>query len=260
MLMKNILFCFILSLFFSNIYSQQIGNTSPDRPDRTESPEILYKNFVQFEMGANYEKNNSDPDAKSSNYSIPEMMIRYGLHEKVELRLEVNYAREETSYTNYNENNSGLKPLELGVKVKLFEEKKLMPETSVLFILDIPGTGNKTYRLKHFSPSLEFLFSNVISDEIDIGYNAGISWDNEEKTNTESYSVSLNISPFTRFSFFTELYGYFGKSIFPDLRMDYGVTYIILKNLNVDISSGFGFSKISPDYFIDFGFSLRLPK
>jgi|WetSurMetagenome_2_1015567.scaffolds.fasta_scaffold199048_2 hypothetical protein len=260
--MKKTLLFFAFSLFlsFSNIYSQQIEDIFPDRPDQTESPDILYRNFFQFEMGVNYEKNNSDPDVKFTNYSIPEMLIRYGLHKNAELRLAVNYAREEISSENFSDKNSGLKPLVLGIKFKLFDEKKLIPKTAILLNLDLPGTGNEIYRVKHISPELKILLSNDITDKIDLGYNVGISWDNEEKTNTESYTVSLGVNPFNKFSFFIESYGYFTKSVSPDFRMDYGIAYTFLKNLQADISSGLGLTKISPDYFIDFGFSFRLPK
>ncbi|MCX6165820.1 MAG: transporter [Ignavibacteriae bacterium] len=260
--MKKVRFFIVLSLFllFSKAYSQQIEDIFTDRPDQTESPDILNKNFFQIETGINYEKNNSDPDIKFTNYSIPEMLIRYGLNKNVELRLALNYVREDMSLLTYSENNIGLKPLGLGIKIKLFEEKKLVPKTSVLLNFDVPGTGSEIYKVKHISPDLKILLSNEITDKIDIGYNIGISWDNEEKANTEYYTISLGAYPFKRFGFFIESYGFFTKSVSPDFRMDYGISYLILKNLNIDVSSGLGLTKISPDYFIDFGFSIRLPK
>jgi hypothetical protein len=260
--MKKIFILVVIFIFllFSRVYSQQLEDIFTDRPDQTESPDILNKHFFQFETGMNYEKNKSDPDVKITNYSIPELLIRYGLNKNVELRVELNYSKEDISSINYNENNSGLKPIGLGMKIKLFEEKKLIPKTSVLLSFDLPGTGSDLYRVKHISPDLKILMDNDITDKIDIGYNIGISWENEEKTNTEYYTISLGVNPFNRFGFFIESYGFFTKSVSPDFRMDYGISYLILKNFNVDVSSGLGLAKISPDYFIDFGFSIRLPK
>ena len=101
--------------------------------------------------------------------------------------------------------------------------------------------------------------NNEISNKIDLGYNAGIIWDNDEKITKEFYTVSLGVTPFNRFTFFLESYGFFNNSSSPDLRADYGISYTLLKNFQIDISSGIGISKISPDYFIDLGFSVRFP-
>jgi hypothetical protein len=260
--MKKVLFLVILSSFWLNsgLYSQSLEDISPDRPDQTESPDILYRNFFQFETGMNFEKNNSDADVKLTNYSIPELLIRYGINKNIELRVALNYSREEMSSGDLKDKTTGLKPLGLGIKIKLADENKLYPKTAILLNIDVPGTGNEVYKVKHISPKLKFLFSNEITDKIDLGYNIGISWDNEEKTNSEFYTMSLGVNPFNKFSFFIESYGFFAKSVSPDFRIDYGIAYTILRNLQVDVSSGIGLTKISPDYFVDFGFSFRLPK
>lgn len=44
-----------------------------------------------------------------------------------------------------------------------------------------------------------------------------------------------------------------------DLRADFGFTYLVRPNLQLDLSSGLGFSKISPDFFISTGLSWRIP-
>lgn len=260
--MIRLLFIIISSIliFVLNANSQQIDDIASDRPDQTESSEVLHRNFFQIESGFNIEKNNSDVNIKQTNYIIPEIMVRYGLLENAELRLAVNYLREEKSEEYSSERNLGLKPLELGIKIKLFNDKKIIPKTALLFSAEVPGTGNEIYNIKHISPNLEFLFNNEITDKIELGYNFGMNWDNEENKNSGSYTVSLGVSPTDKFSFYVESYGIFTKSVSPDFRIDYGISYVLLRNLMLDLSSGIGLSKVSPDYFIDFGFSIRLPR
>ena len=94
--MKKFIISLVFLIFmFAESYSQEIEDIFTDRPDQTESPDILYKNFLQFEAGINYEKDNSNPGVKSKNYNIPEMLIRYGLNKFTELRLEFNFLKEE---------------------------------------------------------------------------------------------------------------------------------------------------------------------
>jgi len=90
---RIITFSFLLSLFLlPAAFSQEIN---PDRPDQTESPDILNKNNFQIESGLFYEKDNSESGAKIENFNLPEILMRYGLSRIIEIRLSVNYVRED---------------------------------------------------------------------------------------------------------------------------------------------------------------------
>jgi len=111
----------------------------------------------------------------------------------------------------------------------------------------------------HVSPALSLLLKNGITEDIELGYNLGIDWNTNEKTTTGLYTISLAYSPVRHLTAFIESYGFSLKGSTADIRMDYGLSYSLRDNLQIDVSSGIGLSKISPDFFIDTGFSLRLP-
>ncbi|WP_209319853.1 transporter [Ancylomarina longa] len=58
---------------------------------------------------------------------------------------------------------------------------------------------------------------------------------------------------------FAELYGFLPGKGKNDHRWDGGLTYEVNENLQLDISTGIGLSKVSPDFFPSLGLSIRMP-
>lgn len=259
--MKNIfiLIAFIFILV-SNLFPQETGEISTDRPDQTESPDIVPLKFIQFEGGIGYEKGGKNESGLTiNNYSFPDLLIRYGVFKIMELRLHTQYVFEKNTSTGNTNNDNGILPVELHSKIKLFNGKEAIPATAVLLIFEIPGMASKNFKINHIQPEISFLFKNELSEKLDLSYNLGMSWNTDEKTRTGFYTLSLGISPAKKFNFFVESYSFFTKGVVPDFRIDYGAAYLLKKNMQIDVSSGFGLSDVSPDYFVGAGFSVRLP-
>ena len=53
------------------------------------------------------------------------------------------------------------------------------------------------------------------------------------------------------------MYGFVAKKIDADNRFDCGLTYLISNDIIIDLSGGFGISKISPKNYLSLGFSYR---
>ena len=248
---------FLISVIFCDaLFCQEI---STDRPDQTESPDIVLRNHLQIETGFFYEKDNSNARAKTENYNLPEVLLRYGLLNRLELRFSAFYSREDILTPNGRIRNTGFQPFEIGSKILFYEGSKFIPKISALTEFALPKTGIDEYRLKHISPSFMMLMSNEISDKFELGYNIGYDWNLDDKTTTGVYTISLAYSPYEKISTYLESYGFMQNGTSADFRMDYGITYAFRDNMQFDISSGIGLSDISPDFFIDVGFSLRLP-
>ncbi|MFO7620034.1 MAG: hypothetical protein R6W81_02050, partial [Bacteroidales bacterium] len=74
------------------------------------------------------------------------------------------------------------------------------------------------------------------------------------------YSFVLGITATEKLGLFTEFYGLMRE---PGERMhlfDAGFTFLVLHNLQLDISGGIGLNKLAFDSFISFGFTYRLPR
>ena len=71
------------------------------------------------------------------------------------------------------------------------------------------------------------------------------------------YTFTIGKSFNEKLGGFVEFYGFLSPHFSADHRFDAGFTYLLHNDLVVDISGGFGISKISPDYFISIGISYR---
>ena len=62
-------------------FAQKVGRMETDRPDQTESPEIVRKGWMQTEIGFNIEKDN-----KLTTLVHPTILWKYGLSKRFEFR------------------------------------------------------------------------------------------------------------------------------------------------------------------------------
>lgn len=273
---------FLVLLTACSLYSQQINDIVTDRPDQTESPTVVPKGFLQIEMGGVFERSTRTivyddipvftRTIKFTNdtYS-PEILIRYGLSKKIELRLSTEYIRNTTtvettppliSLQNPISIVYGFAPITIGTKIKLFEEKKIRPTTSLIFSLSIPFDTKYPYQTDYVSPSFRFTCQHTLSERFSLSYNLGGEWENNKggSTSTGIYTLSLGVSLINNLLMYVESYGFLTQREKPDHRIDGGFAYLIRKNIQLDISGGYGITEISPDYFVAAGLSFRIPK
>ena len=152
---------------------------------------------------------------------------------------------------------SGIVPLTFGFKAKLTEEKKFLPKISFLGHLTANKLGSKDFQTTHIVPTFRLLFQHTLSEKLSLGYNFGAEWNGETPDATGIYTLSTAYSITEKLGGFAEVYGYINETKKPDHRFDTGFTYLVNDNLQIDATTGFGISKISPDYFLSCGISYR---
>lgn len=260
-------FLIILALFICSppLFSQDSLKVEPivaERPGFTNPPQTLAKKQFQIESGFYYEADKiKNTDIKIDNFLYPTTLLRYGLMKNIELRLEVDYAGISTSSSSTSKVSvNGLNPVIVGAKFYLFEQKKARPEAAFVFGLTLPYIGKKDFRPKYAAPSLAFYFQNTLNKKWSIGYNAGMQWNGNDAVPTSflTFSPTYNFSKKVAGS--VEIYSYFSDAQQPDFRLDAGLAYIPLPNLQIDIYGGPGLSGPTTNFFISAGVSLRLPK
>ncbi|MDZ4713035.1 MAG: transporter [bacterium] len=254
---KLLLFVFVLT---SAKLVAQDNDIITDRPDQTESSSIVPKGSVQFEAGLVYEKTYSDSIISFKNYSMPSVLIRYGISKNVEARFGIELLKERKESSTDAINTKGISPVMLGTKIKMFEEKKLLPEMSFIAGFIIPFEGEGSFHQKYISPEFRFVMSHTLKERMTLSYNLGGEWNGDTPQATGIYTLALGFSASDNIGIFLESYGFLTQDESSDHRLDAGLTYLILQNLQLDLSSGFGISNISPEYFLAAGISLRLPE
>jgi len=246
---KSVLYvCFFL-LFMNYGKAQELPSIQTDRPDQTECPFITPRHYFQFENGFSYEQ--IDPDLSA--FVAPTVLTRFGINNYFELRLITEYIVIKESTTTL----SGVNPVLVGFKIKLLEEKGLIPSTSLIAHVGFPKVASPDYRVNYYYPEFRFTMQHTINEKQSLSYNLGAEWDGENTKPTYIYTLTTGYSLTEKIGAYAEFYGYIPQLGKADHRFDLGLTYLLHPNHQLDISGGFGLSEISPDYYISLGYSFR---
>jgi hypothetical protein len=238
-----------------------------DRPDVTESSEIVSRGYVQFETGINF-ANFDNAEESVGITTFPTTLIRVGLDRKVELRFEwLGLVSESRNQDGTDVVESGPGNTALGAKIKLREERGAAPRLALLVNAILP-TGSKAFRADRIDPGVRAAGSNTLSDRLGLSYNLGVvaltleEDDGDVDTHALGrYSVSLGIGLDPRWGAFVELFGFvpLGGPEPSEHLFDLGFTYLTSKTVQLDLSGGFGLNEDADDWFVGAGLSFRLP-
>ncbi|MBV2196947.1 MAG: transporter, partial [Flavobacterium sp.] len=178
--------------------------------------------------------------------AIGNLMIRFGLSKKTELRLVSDFG-----ISNYNDN---LNTIGISFKRKLLEQNKIIPEiTLVGYYRNL--IKNKIEFQKQENYALILAFQNILSEKLTIGYNFG----------TNSFGESIIVTLFSNYifskkiTFYTEYFSSFTKNSLGNHSLDLGIFYLFNNNLQFDFAYGQTIHKTT-NPFITAGFSIKLDK
>lgn len=238
---------FVVSL--NSAMGQEMPSIQTDRPDQTECPFIVPKNYFQLENGFSYEKINN----QTNQIVAPTILTRFGINDHFELRLITEWSVEDQ----YSSKTSGINPILIGFKTRLFEEKGAIPLTSFIGHIGIPKAGSKSLQTTYYAPEFRFTMQHTLSEKQSLSYNLGAEWNGESAEPTFIYTLTSGYSLTKTIGVYIELYGFCPQISKPDHRFDGGFTYLLHPNHQFDVSGGFGLSKISPEYYVALGYSFR---
>lgn len=244
------------------------GPIVTDRPDQTESAEVVPRGLVQIEAGYSFVHVDQDGEVLEAS-AIPSTLVRWGLDPKVELRFGwVGYVSEEREVAGVDTDDSGSGNTSLGAKIKLREERGRAPQLAILVDFVLP-TGHTALRSDRIDPSARVCGSHTLSERMGFGWNLGIAAVTTEDAGGEPdtdtlgiYTAALGIGITERWSAFVELFGGipFSGSADPANLFDGGFTYLVSDNVQLDLSGGVGLNDHADDWFMGAGISFRLPR
>ena len=206
---------FLLIFFWYTAISQTIAT---DRPSAlTENSTSLYKNGIQLESGFLIQLDSGETQP----ISAPNLLLRYGLTEKTELRL--------MNEVLVNEKNVELGVWTIGAKIQLYKSDKV--NLSVLPSIHIPSVYDDIGSLSEQPINTKVIGNYVVSKANSVGYTIGYTFNNNEI----GYSLFLGHNFSDKISTFIELYGFNDQ-----LNIDAGLAYLIQDKLQFDAYFGTG--------------------
>ncbi|PKQ61998.1 hypothetical protein BZG02_13745 [Labilibaculum filiforme] len=256
--MKKTLTLFAVAMLLSGwLIAQEKAPMVTDRPDQTESASIVTLNGFQIETGFSFERYNSDINNTTYNSTL----VRYGLCEKIELRLGLAYLGTNISFDGGSFDESGFAPIVVGAKFQLNEESEGLPKLALMTTFSLPNTGANVYENKYLGADFRVNGEYSLNEAMSLGANLGVAWSGAEAGNTAVgvYTAVIGMSLSEKLGAFAELYGFLPKDGKNDHRWDAGMTYSVNEDLQLDFATGIGLSKVSPDFFVSLGLSIRMP-
>ncbi len=209
----------LLSLLLILLGYTAIGQTiATDRPSAlTENATSLYKNGIQLESGFLIELDSG----KTQSISAPNLLLRYGLTDKTELRL--------MNDVLINEGNVELGVWTIGTKIQLYESDKM--NLSVLSSTPLPNVNGEMGSLLEQPINAKVIGNYVVSNANSVGYTVGYTINQNEI----GYSLFLSHNFSDNISSFIELYGFNDQ-----LNIDAGFAYMVQDKLQFDAYFGTG--------------------
>ena len=199
-------------------YSAISQTIATDRPSAlTENSTSVYKNGIQLESGFLIQLDSGETQP----ISAPNLLLRYGLTEKAELRL--------MNDVLVDEENVELGVWTIGAKIQLYKSDKV--NLSVLPSIQIPSDYDDIGSLSEQPINTKVIGNYVVSKANSVGYTIGYTFNN----NQIGYSLFLGHNFSDKISTFIELYGFNDQ-----LNIDAGLAYLIQDKLQFDAYFGTG--------------------
>lgn len=243
----------------------QEAELDSDRPSLTQSPVVVPRGTWQLETGFQYQRDEAGPLVLKQ-YLYPELLVRIGLLQRAELRLNANYRQDRTVGDNPgfpSFEQSGVDRVLVGTKIHLADGNGAVPAVGLLANLELP-LGGSPYEPPRAAPEGRLLFESELSEKVKLEYNAGYRkrYEGDVDWGEFIYSVSGDIKMSDSFQIFVE---YFGlkpgtRAVTAENRLNAGGMLKLQSNLQWDLIAGTGLSERAPQLLFGTGLTWRIPR
>jgi hypothetical protein len=254
--LKWLLMVLLLFVYIQQGHGQdEVPEFATDRPDEAEAASLVPRKTVQLETGLYFQKD-TEGASEHKMRGYPSALIRLGVLDWLELR--VQSARKDSVVERGRRfRTSGFAPLGVGAKIKLWEERGLLPQAAFMTMVALP-IGSRDFRPENPEPTLRLLLKNSLTDKLDLSYNLVYAW--IEGDPTKGYAISLGFDLSDKFTIYGEAFGSKQTGEKAEHMADGGLMFKLLPNLQLDIGAGTALNSAAPDYFLTTGISVRLPR
>lgn len=208
-----------------------------------------------------------DNRRKAETHSFPELLMRYGLTERIELRFGGNY---EVGGEGANVSGAGgAEALEggglvresqllYGLKLRLTEQQQWRPESSLILQGHTPTSGSDPAT----AVSVGYVFGWELSDDwkLDSALRFGADSESHDRFEEWSPSVVLRKSLGERWNVHAEYFGHFTANKSEDIVQHVfspGVHYLITPNVEMGLRVGWGLNDQTAPFFSNVGVGCR---
>lgn len=224
---------------------------STDRPDFTESTEVVGPGLVQWEGGFTFERERDRVGMTTGPYPL----LRVGLSRTVEVRV----ASDGLKFSRSSGARSGMADQEVGIKIRLAEPGKYRPSLAILGRLSLPY-GSAEYSSRGYDPGVTLAWGRDLKAGFEVSGNFNL--DNVTANvrrvlqDGESLSVAHHVNG--RWGTYCEVYTISEPEISGsrDWVLNGGVTRNY-GNVQLDAEAGHALTRRGTVWFFGVGFAYR---
>jgi hypothetical protein len=225
-----------------------------DRPTFSLGPGTIAKGHVQIETGYTFSFEDAHPNVRT--HIFPETLLRIGLVENLELRVEW----PNLTYVDNGSNVDGFRDLGVGFKVQVFQQQGFRPRLSFAGRLSIP-TGDDAFSSDHLDPELRTILTYALNERVGLFGNINIGGPSSQGKRFVQVSSSLGLSAALRdhITGFVEYFGFYPRDVAKGSAnfIQTGLIYRLTYNLQLDARIGAGLTHGSDDLLTGAGISWR---
>ncbi len=237
-----------------------------ERHDFTQSTTVVGRGTTQVEFGYTFFQSSGETEVEDS-HTTPELLVRFGLTEKIEFRLRYNEV-----WQFGEEDLAGSEDLHWAFKVRTSDQIGLRPESALEIRFTAP-TGGVDFSTDEVEFGLDYIYGWKINPRVEIYGSSGFSTNAlgefafrpadpaEEEFMLYTQSVALGTELSERFTAYTEFFGLFTDGFEDDeenpVFFNVGLDYYVSDNVVLDVRAGTGLNADAEDFFFGMGGAFR---
>lgn len=251
---------------------EEIETIAPDRPGYGDAISIVPAKNFQVETGFQYDADKSNSNTGVQNYTWNTTLLRLGISEHIEARLDWNVVQTKTSLNGTQiDKQTGVLPFRLGMKAKISDNKGAIPAVTFIGMMGLPFTASKNMRPSYVNTDLQLSCANSITDWLTLCYNLGLSFDGNQPNPTGYYALSLEFGIGDKLGAYVQGRGFSQRTLNINNSYDFdnsnaveaGVMFYPKPHIQIDLSGGL--TVVNANHggtpaFVTAGLSWRFPK
>lgn len=262
----RVLLTFATALILSPVSVLAQDNTGlpeliTDRPDFTESSDVVGRGIVQLEMGTTFESNRTGAD-QDRTMSTPLALARIGVSKRLELRFSTDGYVLDSLRSGFGQaTTKGQADIEVGAKFVLSNGARTRGLAMAVIPMASLPTGSDAMSSDTVDPTVKFTWAKDLPRDFSLSGNYNISrlGDDLGRYTEQALSFSLGHDLAGGWGGYWETYGFMpkGRPGTAAWTVNTGVTHGLGGNAQVDLEVGRGVTAAAPDWFVGVGFGIR---
>ncbi|MFT7157376.1 MAG: hypothetical protein ACI8Q1_002395 [Parvicella sp.] len=255
--MKRSILIWICLCFSIPTIAQYSENIRSARPGQAVGPFTTGKELFQVQTGVNYTNYTNNETARDGNIVEYLASLRYGVLENMEIRSAFKVRRDKiNTRPEPSRKFGGLSFWNVGLRYNIVSGTGFKPSFGVQGDIKLTWVDPQ-YRSSKISPRIMLIHGQRLTEKIGVTTNFSMTLNGESDKALLGYIVKFSFPIAKKWTSFIENYGQ-GTSVAFLSRWDTGLAYLVNKDLQLDLFSGFGINNGQKEWFIDTGISWRV--